>query len=210
MPSPSGLSGLLKFAIPVALGGALAGVLAWGGTDRSGEINPPSAAMPTAPALTEKPAASATIQPFVYRNYIRPDLTALAEVAQEQSALASRGQRCPATYVLYESKSLGGSFCHPATWTLVVGDIALLPPAQRTSEYQYYLLVVKKDATGREQARVSIQIIGARPDNLLDCPEKGALRVHLYDARVCFHERSQDPLNLIAPDLARLIAFYRG
>jgi len=203
MSLPSGVSGLLKLALPVALGGALAGAIAWG-ADSGGDGNSPDAQQwaATPAPFTE---GRATPAPVPDPNSIPPDLDALTNVSRTAAALRQTVDLCPSSYLLYESKLLGGSFCYPPTWTILLGDRVLLPPGQRPDGYSYALLVVKQDpATQQESARVAIQVVGSgsRP---VDCPRAGSLAAGPHSAKVCFQERRIHAYNSLPGDVARII-----
>jgi len=205
----SRIPGLLKLAAALAMGGALAGVIAWGAQSSAGgsDDSTPGAQLAATPGVPTAvvDGTEAPPRPF-HPNYILPDEGALAQVADDQAALASGGARCPASYLLYESQLLGGSFCYPPTWKVAVGDQPLLPSDKRLEGYRFALLVTKPNpVSGREVTRVAIQVTGSRPFTLLDCPQMGTMQVDTLAATVCFHERKQHPFNTITSDIARLI-----
>jgi hypothetical protein len=124
----------------------------------------------------------------------------------DQVALAETEQRCPPTWLLYESQLLDGSFCYPPTWKLVFGDRPILPPEERPDGYTAALLLVKYDSSaGQELARAVIQITGTPRSEALDCPEPGALQAGPQLAKVCFQERKVDNYNSLPGDVARVI-----
>jgi len=211
----STIPGLLKLAAALAIGGALVGVIAWGAQSSAGGSDdsiPGAQVGASATPETPTPAPEATesapsaIQPFVSPNLIPPDQAALDEVAQDQTALAASGERCPPTYLVYESQLLGGSFCYPPTWEITRGDGSVLPVDQRPDGYAYALLLTKNDpSTGREVARAVIQIVGTPRSKPLDCPQPGVLRAGPQAWRVCFQERKVDNYNSLPADVARII-----
>ncbi len=206
MPSFPALSGLLKVAVPVALGAVLAGVLALAATENGGSGAPG----PLASAATPTPIAEARPtppEPPATRdvNQIPPDGPALSEVNQAQAALAAAGRRCPPSYLFYDSQLLGGNFCYPPTWTLVFGDRPVLPPAQRPDGYASGLLLVKKDASGKELARVVIQLTYDPRSRPLDCPQAGQFQAGSLAGKVCFRERRVDNYNSVPEGSARII-----
>lgn len=211
MSAFSRVPGLFKLAASLAIGGALAGVIAWGaqgGAGDSGGSAPAAQVTGIATPRVPTPVVEGTEAPGrpFHPNYIPPDQAALSQVADDQAALASSGERCPASYLLYESQLLGGSFCYPPTWKVTIGDQPLLLSEKRLEGYRFALLLTKPDpVSGREVTRVAIQITGSRPFTLLDCPQMGTMQVDTLPAAVCFHERKRHPFNTITSDIARLI-----
>jgi hypothetical protein len=205
------LPAALKVALPLALGGVLAAAIALGAAGGNGGAPQPQAAAATATPRAETTrervlSPTSTPAPFVYPNYIAPDAAALLSASQQEAVTRQSGKRCPDAYVLYESRLLGGSFCYPSSWKVARGDIGLPPKNQRGEGYRFSLLVTKADtSTGREVARVSIQIVGDRPFTLLDCPQKGILTVAALTSSACFHERRTSGANDIQPGIARLV-----
>jgi hypothetical protein len=209
------MPGLVKLAVALAIGGALAGVIAWGAQSSAGGSDDGSPAAQVAASVTrETPtpmpeatkSAPSAIQPFVSPNLIPPDQAALDEVTQDQAALAASGERCPPSWLLYESQLLGGSFCYPPTWEIARGDGPVLPVDQRPDGYAYALLVIKNDpSTARELARLSIQITGDLRARPLDCPEPGTLAAGPLVGKVCFQERKNDNYNSVPAGSARIV-----
>ncbi len=203
------LSGLTKAVIALSAGGVLAGTIALGESNgNGGGASPPAQVVTATPTnVPERTAAPRpTLQPIISPNHIAPDQAALSEVARRQSELQATSQRCPDSYLLYESMLLGGSFCYPPTWKLVNGDIALLPMAQRPEGYSVALQVSKPDpVTGREVTFVAIAVAGQPYTRTLDCPTPGLLQAGSLQAKACFRERRALPRNSLPGDVARII-----
>jgi hypothetical protein len=199
------LSGVAKAVVALSAGGVLAGAIALGASGGGGSAPPAQVVAATATGVPE-PALTVEPTPFTSPNFIEPDIAALSSVAAVQSGLQAKGERCPDGNVLYDSVLLNGSFCYPSTWSIAVGDRPLVQPPQRSTEYEFALLVTKTDpATKREVARVSIQIAGPARTSRVDCPQAAPMLVGPLTAKVCFQERKLAAYNSVPQGIARIV-----
>ena len=201
------LSGLTKAVIAFSAGGVLAGAIALGASGGGGGSSPPAQVVAQTP--TSVPEHTAVPRPtppnLASPNDIPADVQTLAEGTRKLAEAEGKGNRCPDSYVFYKSTLLGGSFCYPTSWSLVLGDRPLLPLNQRSQGYGAALVLTKLDSGGRELARVAIEVAGQPYTRTLTCPAPGVMQVGALQATACFRERRTHPLSTFGADVARVI-----